>query len=168
MKLTVKQLRETIREAVNDELMKDVIVNTGKEEKELDFPRGDMSWDFADDDWDTLVSKELQKQGLMLADEDDMNAHAKRVKVGDDEYEVYVVPMPARRVREAKNAGFDDMNMGDKFLKKNAKSKKSLEQVEPESVLPQAEIDRLARTDPKSSDSGTSGISRSLTTTRAA
>jgi len=84
MKLTVKQLRETIREAV--------------EEKEADFVRGDMSWDFADDDWDTLASKELQKQGLMLADEDDMNAEPKRVKVGEDEYEVYVVPMPKRRV----------------------------------------------------------------------
>jgi len=85
MKLTVKQLRETIREAV-------------EKEKELDFPRGDMSWDFADDDWDTLVSKELQKQGLMLADEDNMLAEPHRVNVGDDEYEVYVVPMPKKRV----------------------------------------------------------------------
>lgn len=125
MKLTIKQLRSVIREAV---------------EKEADFPRGDMSWDFADEDWDTLVSRELQKQGLMLADEDDANAVAKRVNVGDDEYEVYVVPMPKKRVREAKHPGFDDVNMGEKFMNK-AKKKKSFKQAEVEDASSQKETD---------------------------
>ena len=99
VKRTALEISPLLHETVNNELMKDVIASSGKEnEKEADFVRGDMSWDFADDDWDTLVSKELQKQGLMLADEDNMLAEPHRVNVGDDEYEVYVVPMPKKRV----------------------------------------------------------------------